>query len=242
MFENIRIVLIKTSHPGNIGSAARAMKNMGLSRLYLVTPECLPDGHSRALAAGGKDVLEQFTLVQTLQEAIEDCHIVFGSGSDLRIQPWPIVTPKEAAKIVVTEASAAKQVAIVFGRESNGMDNEEMNLCHYQIRIPGNPEYSSLNLAQAVQVMTYETRMAYLAAQGEGKVQLKNNVAPTVVELEYFYRHMESAVGALLEDDSRQLGTVFKRLRRIFNHANLDKKDTRILHGLFQKIGYLVNK
>jgi tRNA (cytidine32/uridine32-2'-O)-methyltransferase len=241
MLDNIRIVLINTSHPGNIGSAARAVKNMGLSRLYLVAPRALPDGESRALAAGGADILENIVETQTLKEAIADCHVVFGSGSDMRVHPWPVVTPKEAAKVIVEE-SESKEIAIVFGRESNGMNNEEMSQCHYQIQIPGNPEYSSLNLAQAVQVMTYEVRMAYLDYSDADKVKLKNNIVPSVTEFEYFYKHMEASMTALLHDDSRNLDNLIKRLRRIYNHAGLDKKDIRILHGIFDKVLRLLKK
>lgn len=158
MLQNIRIVLVETSHSGNIGSAARAMKTMGLSNLYLVSPKSV-DEQSIALAAGADDVVRNAHIVDTFEQAIEDCSLVIGTSARLRHLQSTLIEPRECAE----KASAHQgQVAIVFGRERVGLTNEELLKCHYHLNIPANPEYSSLNLAMAVQLVSYEMRMAFL--------------------------------------------------------------------------------
>src|SRR5690554_4650161 len=161
--DNLRIVLVNTTHPGNIGGAARAMKNMGLSRLYLVAPKEYPSDKATWRSAGALDVLDNAVVVDTLDEAIAGCGLVVGTSARERRIPWPLLDPRECGTNVVSEAEQ-HEVALVFGREDRGLTNEELHKCNYHMHIPANPDYSSLNLATAVQVITYEVRMASLQA------------------------------------------------------------------------------
>lgn len=164
MLNNIRIVLVNTSHTGNMGSAARAMKTMGLKHLYLVDPQDQPDGKANALAAGATDVLGNATIVDTLEQAIADCGLVVGTSARSRTLQWPMLDSRECGDKLVSEA-AHYPVALVFGRESSGLTNDELQQCHFHVCIDANPEYSSLNLAAAVQTLCYEIRMHALAQE-----------------------------------------------------------------------------
>ena len=166
MLENIRIVLMNTSHPGNIGSVARAMKTMGLTDLCLVSPLQFPDPKADEMASNAVDVLAQATVVETLEDAIADCALVVGTSARTRKIPWPLLAPRAMAEKVREEAPT-NQIAIVFGREQSGLSNEELERCHLHVNIPANPEYSSLNLGAAVQVIAYELRVAALAENNE---------------------------------------------------------------------------
>ena len=158
MLQNIRIVLVETSHTGNMGSVARAMKTMGLTNLWLVNPLVKPDSQAIALAAGASDVIGNAHIVDTLDEALAGCSLVVGTSARSRTLPWPMLDPRECGLKSVAEA-ANTPVALVFGRERVGLTNEELQKCHYHVAIAANPEYSSLNLAMAVQVIAYEVRM-----------------------------------------------------------------------------------
>lgn len=228
MLNNIRIVLVNTSHPGNIGSAARAIKNMGLSELYLVSPLKFPHPKALELAAGAVDLVEKAIVVKNLEEAIADCSLVVGTSARSRAIPWPMLTPRELAEKAVVEAKNHK-VAIVFGQEQSGLTNKELHLCHFHVQIPSNPEYSSLNLAAAVQVITYELHVASLE-------KTKNEDAwdyryATQNEMEGFYAHLEKVlveIDFLKPTASRQLMT---RIRRLFNRARLDEMEVNIMRG-----------
>ncbi len=163
---NIRIVLVETSHPGNIGSVARAMKTMGLSQLVLVKPKSFPDGLATAMASGAADVLAAAGVVETLSEAVEDCTLVIGTSARLRVSAWPQVDAKGAAEVLLSHQQQAGQTALVFGRESSGLTNSELDLCHYLGHVSTNPDYGSLNLAMGVQIFAYELWM--LAQQQAG--------------------------------------------------------------------------
>ena len=190
--DDIRIVLVNTSHSGNIGSAARAMKTMGLSNLYLVDPACEIDSHASALAAGATDVLGKTVVVDTLADAIADCGLTIGTSARSRTLSWPMVEPRECGEKLVAEAEHGP-VALVFGRENSGLTNEELQQCNYHVCIPANPEYSSLNLAMAVQTLCYETRMAYLNKQP--KVQEEDEATyPNAKQTELFYEHLEQTI------------------------------------------------
>lgn len=159
MLQNIRIVLVETSHTGNMGSVARAMKTMGLTNLWLVNPLVKPDSQAIALAAGASDVIGNAQIVDTLDEALAGCSLVVGTSARSRTLPWPMLDPRECGLKSVAEGQHAP-VALVFGRERVGLTNDELQKCHYHVAIAANPEYSSLNLAMAVQVIAYEVRMA----------------------------------------------------------------------------------
>lgn len=238
MLDNVRIILVNTSHTGNIGSAARAMKTMGLSDLYLVDPVQAPDGKASALAAGAGDVLANAKTVSTLEEAVADCGLVVGTSARSRTHSWPMLEPRECGEKLIQEVSKYP-VALVFGRENNGLTNEELQQCHFHVCIPANPEYSSLNLAAAVQTLCYETRMAYLATESRQETEAEY---PLNEDLERFYVHLSSTLqstGFIVENHP---GVVMTKLRRLFNRARPESQELNILRGILSSIDKTVNK
>ena len=232
--DDIRIVLVNTSHSGNIGSAARAMKTMGLSKLYLVDPACEIDSHASALAAGATDVLGKAVVVDTLADAIADCSLTIGTSARSRTLSWPMVEPRECGEKLVAEA-ANGPVALVFGRENSGLTNEELQQCNYHVCIPANPEYSSLNLAMAVQTLCYETRMAYLNTQP--KQQEQDDVTyPNAKQTELFYEHLEQTLNDTGFIIKQHPGMVMTKLRRLFNRARPEEAEMNILRGILTSI------
>ncbi|TVZ39627.1 tRNA (cytidine32/uridine32-2'-O)-methyltransferase [Alteromonadaceae bacterium 2753L.S.0a.02] len=236
-FQQIRMVMVNTSHPGNIGAAARAMKNMGLSQLVLVDPKEYPAEKAVWRAAGAVDVLEQARVVATLDEAVADCALVIGTSARERRIPWPLLTPRECGERCWSEA-ASHPVAIVFGREDRGLTNEELHKCHYHVHIPANPEYSALNISAALQVICYEIRMACLTAR-DGKLPHFDDwdMPPADSQaLEHYYEHLEDTLvklDFLDPDNPRQTVT---RLRRLFNRIRLDQMELNILRGMLTSI------
>lgn len=231
--ESVRIILIATSHPGNIGSAARAMKTMGLGSLYLVTPKSFPDLKAWEMAAGADDVLEHCVVTDTLEEALHGCQLILATSARPRGIALPGLTPAEAATLVCTKPDAT-QVAILFGREHAGLTNDELLKSHYHIHIPSNPEYGSLNLAQAVQIVAYELRMALLSPAAE--VELRPERLATADEIEQFYAHLTEvmiAIDFLKPSNPRRLQ---QRVRRLFNRAKLEHMEVNILRGLLSNI------
>lgn len=230
---NIRIVLVNTSHPGNIGAAARAMKNMGLSQLVLVSPRDYPSPKTVWRAANARDLLDNTRVVETLEQAVADCGLVVGTSARERRIPWPLLTPRECGERSRVEAGE-HPVAIVFGREDRGLTNEELHQCHFHVHIPANPEYSSLNLAAAVQVICYEIRMAHLTAVEGKPLHFDDWDVPPVkqADLEMYYEHLQQTLetlGFLEPDNPRQTMT---RLRRLFNRIRLDQMELSILRGV----------
>jgi len=211
LLQNIRVVLVNTSHPGNIGGAARAMKNMGIADLVLVDPLEFPSPKADARASGATDVLGAACVVATLEEALVGCSLVLGTSARDRRIPWPLLDPRESATTSLEQAAKGAKVALVFGREYAGLTNEELQRCHYHVHIPSDPEFGSLNLAAAVQVLTYEVRMAWLAQQGQ----------PTKME----------KVEALAEGD-------FPQAQRLLGRHYVI--DGRVLHGqkLARQLGW----
>ncbi|MGL5948534.1 MAG: tRNA (cytosine(32)/uridine(32)-2'-O)-methyltransferase TrmJ [Aeromonas sp.] len=239
MLQQIRIVLVSTSHTGNMGSAARAMKTMGLSELVLVAPKELPDGNANALAAGASDILANARVVASLDEAISDCALVIGTSARSRTLSWPMLTPREAGALAIAHAPRAP-VALVFGRERTGLTNEELQKCHYHVAIPANPEYSSLNLAMAVQTLSYEVRTHYLAAL-EANGQLApdaepSNEYPSSAQLEGFYRHLEETLLSTGFISQAHPGQVMNKLRRLFNRARPESVELNILRGILTSV------
>lgn len=236
---NIRIVLVNTSHTGNIGSTARAMKTMGLKDLYLVDPVSPPDGQASALAAGAGDVLANAKTVSTLSEAIADCGLVVGTSARSRTHSWPMLNPRECGRKTVEE-SGKYPVAIVFGRENNGLSNEELQQCQYHVFIPANPEYSSLNLAAAVQTICYEVRMATLEKTGELANEAAEQQAledyPLTDDLERFYVHLEKTLSGTGFIIPQHPGQVMMKLRRMFNRARVESQELNILRGILTSI------
>ncbi len=235
MLSTIRIVLVETTHPGNIGAVARAMKNMKMYNLWLVAPKIFPCADATSRASGADDVLAGATVCQTLQEAVADCQLVFGASARGRTISWPEITPRACAeKVLVNEPG--NNVAIVFGRENSGLKNHELDLCHFLLRIPCNNEYSSLNIAAAVQVVCYELFVASGLAQ-KGHIRVGDEGAEplaTAAQMESFYTHLAEAltdIGFMHPDKSK---SIMRRLRRIYNRIQMDSKELDILRGILR--------
>lgn len=230
--DNIRFVLVGTTHPGNIGAAARAMKTMGLSNLHLVAPHHYPSAEATARASGADDVLAKAVVHDDLLSAISGCQQVYGMSARLRHLPVPVVNPKEAVTEILQQPEQ-HQIAILFGREHSGLNNEELDRCQYLINIPANPDYSSLNLAAAVQVFAYELKMADDATIEAGRIG-EAREAINAEDLDHLYQHFEqslTAIGFLNPDNPKQL---MRRLKRLFNRADLDRNELQILHGILR--------
>ena len=233
---DLRIILVGTQHPGNIGSAARAMKTMGLSRLVLVAPEKAPDRDTHAMAAGADDLVEAAPVFATLAEAVADCRWVLGcTARSRRIQLEPL-HPREAARRAVV-ATASGPVALVFGRERTGLDNDELQLCHAAVHIPSDPAFSSLNLAAAVQVVSYEVRCALLGdVAGEAASAVRTAPPPegaaSHAELEGFFAQLAETLDQIDFHKGRAPDSAMRKLRRLYLRANLDSADVRLLRGV----------
>ncbi|MEH6357465.1 MAG: tRNA (cytosine(32)/uridine(32)-2'-O)-methyltransferase TrmJ [Pseudomonadales bacterium] len=243
--KNIRIVLIDTSHPGNIGAAARAMKNMGLDKLYLVAPKKFPDDQAVWRASSAGDVLDKAVVCETLDEALEGCELVLGASARDRSMPWPVMDPRQSAETVMSEPEQ-HQVAILFGREDRGMTNEELQRCHFHLQIPANPEYTSLNIGAAVQVVCYELRMAMLNKAGlkeawdwdkEWDVE-----AASADEMRYFLEHFEETLLALGVINPKRPRQLMPRMKRLFIRSRMDKMEVSILRGVLTAAQKLLRK
>ena len=234
---NIRIVLVGTTHPGNIGAAARAMKNMGLSDLALVRPRYFPDKEATARASGAEDLLDGATVVETLAEAIADCVYVAGASARSRAINWPCLDARDAAARL-HEESVNGPVAAVFGPEKSGLSNADLDHCDTLLTIPTDPDFSSLNLAMAVQVVSYELRAALTARQVQSEAPEYEADAPlaTSAELEHFYRHLERVLTDIRFLDPDNPRHLMRRLRRLFIRARPDKNELNILRGVLTAV------
>ncbi len=224
------IVLVETSHPGNIGAAARAMKNMGLHELRLVNPGQYPCAEATARASGADDVLAAAQQFDSIDAAIADATLVIGASARSRSLPVPMLDPRGCAEQVRVHPDARKAV-ILFGRERTGLTNEELNLCHYRVQIPVNPEYPSLNVAAAVQVICYELRMMALADSGESQADVDTDYA-TAQQMEQLYQHLEQTLVELEFLDPDKPRQLMRRLRRLYNRARPDQNEVNILRGI----------
>ena len=230
---SVRIILVGTTHPGNIGAVARAMKKMGYTDLVLVRPRQFPHEDATARASGAEDLLARARVVESLDEALVDCVFVAGASARLRTIGWPTVAPRECAGML-HDKHRNGVVAVVFGPEKSGLQNNDLDRCQVLLNIPTNPEFSSLNLAMAVQVMTYELRLAQFGVTDPGP---PDDVQPaTAEEMEHFYAHLEDIMtssGFLDPENPRHL---MRRLRRLFNKAAPDKNEINILRGLLTSV------
>lgn len=254
--DRLRMVLVGTQHPGNIGSAARAMKTMGLARLVLVAPERFPHPDAVALAAGAADLLDDAVRVETLAEAVADCRLVLGCTARSRRIALDELSPRRASARALEVARAGGEVAVVFGRERTGLDNEELQLCHAAVHIPANPDYSSLNLAAAVQVLAYELRVTGIGMSGTGMPGIDTPMVatPTPVreaplagagepesgreppathaELEGFFSQLADTLDAIDFHKGRTPAAAMRKFRRLYLRAGLDAREVRLLRGM----------
>ncbi|MEE9351219.1 MAG: RNA methyltransferase [Thiotrichaceae bacterium] len=235
---NIRIVLMNTSHPGNIGSAARAMLTMGLTDLYLVNPIHFPDEQANTMASGADSVLEKATVVTELQDAIADCHTVIGtSARDQRSIQWPLMDARECGEFVAARSSHSK-IAIVFGRESSGLTNEELEQCQFLVSIPVNANFSSLNIASAVQVLSYECAVALKSHQQKRSYQQETQQSEKQPELvttqgmDSFYQHLETTLIDLRYLDPEKPRLIMRKLRSIYGRMQLSAAELKLLRGI----------
>lgn len=238
-FSTIRIVLVGTTHPGNIGSTARAMKTMGLSQLYLVQPLKFPDIKATKMAAGADDILEQAIIAESLEEALSGCQLAIATSARPRGLSLPGLMPASCAELISQQAENT-EVAIVFGREHSGLTNEELLHCHFHVCIPSNPEYSSLNLAQAVQIIAYEIRIKLL--NPTVSVTSQTETLATVKDIEHFYEHLWQVLTNIKFLKPENPGRVQQRIRRLFNRINLELMEVNILRGILTQMQKMVTR
>lgn len=231
MLNLIHIVLVETSHPGNIGSVARAMKTMGLQHLILVNPKKFPDAEATAMASGAEDVLLNAKVCSSLGEAISDCHQVVGCTARARDLSWPMNTPRQWVESLDTQSG---KIALVFGRERTGLTNDELWLCQSGIMIPTSKIYRSLNLSQAVQIIAYELQVKW--GEEMDSFSLDSDPKVEVVAMEHFYQHLESTLiqtEFMRADEPKRL---MPKLRRLFNRAEIQTSEMNILRGILTQI------
>lgn len=234
----LRIVLVQTSHPGNIGAAARAMKTMGLDQLWLVRPDHFPHADATAMASGAEDLLEKARVVDSLDEALAGCRVAIGTSARSRSLAWPELSPDECANTALAAAEHGP-AALVFGRERTGLTNAELDRCSHVVTIDANPEYSSLNLAAAVQLLSYEIRKAARAggAAGSENEQREPESPPASRdELERLFIHFEAVLWERDFLDRNNPQHLMRRLRRLFNRAGLDYNEVQILRGILKTL------
>ena len=230
--DNIRIVLVNTSHPGNIGGVARAMKNMGLQRLYLVAPRDYPNEQAVWRAASAGDILETAIVVPTLAEASGDCQFIVGTSARERRIPWPLMDARQCAQRMAV-ASGQEQVAVLFGREDRGLTNEELKVCNLHLNIPTSEAYSSLNLAMAVQIVAYELRMLQVATdRPESEIDQWDAPFASNDNMERFYTHLEETLVDIEFLDPAAPRQLMSRLRRLYSRVRLDEMELNILRGI----------
>ncbi len=226
----IRVVLIDTTHPGNIGATARAMKVMGISQLHLVNPAMYPHAEATARASGADDILRSAQIHDSLDQALAGCSLVLGTSARLRSLPMPQLDVRSAAGMAL-EDPGGQDVAILFGRERHGLTNEQIQTCHQLVHIDTNPEYGSLNIAQAVQLMVYELRMAALGSQSL-PLPPTNRIPADAGQMELFYEHLEQTLLDLGFLNPKQPKKLMMRLRRLFNRSRPDQNEMNILRGI----------
>lgn len=245
--ENVRIVMINTSDSGNVGAAARAMKTMGFSRLYLVDPLDYPSGKATARASGASDVLHHAVVCSDFDEAVADCQLVVGTSARMRSIPIPVMAPREFGQMLQVEPDQS-EVAIVFGRENSGLNNDELRRCNYHISIPGNPEYSVLNVAAAVQVLCYELSLALTSKQASDpqaaphmQVSATEWDAPisTKEEMDLFLEHFKQTLLDIRFYDPATPRQILTRLRRLYTRTRLDRLEMNLMRGVLSRVQQL---
>jgi tRNA/rRNA methyltransferase/tRNA (cytidine32/uridine32-2'-O)-methyltransferase len=231
----IKIVLVETSHPGNIGGVARAMKNMTMSHLRLVNPKIFPSAEATSRASGADDLLAKAGIYSTLQEAIADCQLVIGASARSRTISWPEINPSDCAEKCLSQAPETN-IAIVFGRENSGLTNQELDLCQYLLKIPCNADYSSLNIAAAVQVVCYELFVAADLKGFKNRSGLDVNETPlaSAEQMESFYQHLQQTLADIGFLQPEKTQSLMRKLRRIYNRTLLDTKELDILRGILR--------
>jgi len=240
---NLRIVLVRPTHPGNVGATARAMKNMSLRNLYLVEPENFPSPQASDRAVGADDLLQNASICASLDEALVGCHLVIGTSARQRRIEWPALDPESCARRLV-EGAQSGPVALLFGQERMGLLNAELDRCHYVVTIPADKEYSSLNLACAVQILAYEIHRAMHsgATATAGGTDVKEGRPVSAEEMQRFYRHLEDVLQQIEFLDPENPRLLMRRLMRLFNRASPDHNEMNILRGILTAVQTKRNK
>ena len=235
--QNISFILVGTTHPGNIGAAARAMKNMGIKQMGLVSPKSFPHEKAFFRAKAATDVLEKAVVYKSLSKAVSEIKLVIGTSARNRKVPWPIVSPSEAAEEIVSFSKTSEdKTAVVFGREDRGLTNEELGLCNLHVHIPSSDEYPSLNLSQAIQIIAYEIRLKALSHEGKLEKQEWDVPLAENAEIEKLIEHFDELmqdVEFYKTDNPRQL---LRRVRRFFKRSKLDHIEANVFRGVFAAI------
>jgi len=232
--DNISIVMVGTTHPGNIGAAARAMHNMCISNLVLVNPQCPVGEIAYARASGANVILDKRLKTESLQEAVEDCNLVIASSARVRSLPWPELTPDIMAQRIA-DLNDQSRAALVFGREHSGLTNEELQLCHYMVNIPTNPDFSSLNVASAIQVLCYEI-FKMCGNQTEARQSKIQESTATSQELEGYFLHLQQVMTTTQFLDTENPGLLMQKLRRLYHRFELSKSEVNILRGILSSV------
>ena len=234
LHDRLRFVLVRTSHSGNIGSAARAIRTMGFDRMTLVAPHRFPDPEATALAAGAADVLANAAIHEDLVAGLAGTTFALGLSARRRGVNLPELDPREGAAQAIAAARRGEQVALVFGNERTGLENDELSRCHAMVRIPSVDDFSSLNLSQAIQVVAYEIRMALVAEQAkEPEVATDPDEAPADAEqVERFFTHLAETLDDIEFHKGRSPTTIMLKLRKLFLRARPELRELRILHGI----------
>ena len=240
--DSIKIVLVGTTHPGNIGAAARAIKTMGFKHLDLVSPKEFPSDEAIYRSKAAKDILENASTYETLFESVKDCEVVIGTSARNRKVPWPVLNPKDASKEISLAVKNNSKVGIVFGREDRGLTNEELGLCNLHVHIPTNEDYTSLNLAQAVQIVAYEIRMNFLESENLKNDQEWDVELASVEQTERLIEHMDELMKEVEFYDTENPRKLLMRVRRFFKRSGIDVMETNIFRGLFSTIQKKLNK
>lgn len=238
MLEKIRIVLVETSHSGNIGASARAMANMALSKLYLVNPQTPPDDHAHALAAHGNLLLQHAKIVPDLHDALDQVDFVIGTSARTRKMDLPMLSAEQAAKEILHHAEQGAEIAVIFGRERTGLYNDELLRCHKHAYIPTNDAYNSLNLAQAVQIFCYELYKQSQSLKNQPSIPQPKQIHDKASsrEMDYFYRHLQDKMVQVGFLNPEKPGYVIEKLKRLFQRAQLESAEINILRGFLNAI------
>ncbi len=232
---NIRIVLVRPTHPGNVGATARAMKNMALRNLHLIEPEKFPSPEATDRAAGADDVLQEAMICASLDEALKDCHLVIGTSARSRRIAWPTLDPVAGASRLV-EGARHGPVALLFGQERTGLLNSELDRCHYVVTIPADQAYSSLNLASAVQILAYEIYRTALTDAAKSVTEAREDRLASSESMQRFYQHLEEVLQEIEFIDPNNPRFLMRRLMRLFNRASPDDTEMNILRGILTSI------
>ena len=231
---NVDIVMVGTTHPGNIGAAARAMNNMCFTNLTLVDPQCPVGEIAYARSSGAHAILDRRKTTKSLPEAIEDAHLVIGMTARRRSLPWPELDPHEVS-LMIAQKTQGTRVAVVFGREHSGLSNDELALCNYMVSIPTNPEFSSLNVASAIQVMCYEIYRTMGLSNAKSQADSPEAMA-TAQDLEGYFSHLRQVLLETEFLDVDHPGLLMQRLRRLFQRVELEKTEVNILRGVLSSV------